>query len=426
MRTTSALSCLALLISLAACGGGSDGGGGGGVTTPPVTPVVTTVAVALTSSTIEIGATTTATATVFDQNNAPITGKTITWSSDNTAVATVSSGGVVTGLAKGTANITASVEGKQGQAQSTVVTSSKWVVDNVILSNADFANVAGSLANTTVLRLNDGRYRLFVSATPENKGMVSAISTDGVHFTLESGIRVPSTATLSDGTTANLGHPEIVRLPDGRARIYMRQHPGFASNSAASGIYSLTSTDEGLTFTADPGVRLTAAAAGWADMSGVRIVKMKSGIWRMYFSSNNPNTTQGSTTILASDSVKSATSSDLVTWVMDAGVRIGIALPIAAAAVHPGAMVNDDGSVTLTYVSNSAGGSRYAVSADGLTFTTQSAADYGSANGAPVNSGDSFLYRLDNGDVRLYFNWGDNLVGKIYTAHRSAFAVGKP
>jgi len=57
-----------------------------------------------TSTTINIGATDTLTATVTPAN---ATDKTVTWTSSNTAVATVSSSGTVTGVAAGTATITA-------------------------------------------------------------------------------------------------------------------------------------------------------------------------------------------------------------------------------------------------------------------------------------------------------------------------------
>ena len=54
-----------------------------------------------------LGQTAQLTATVADQNNSPITGATVAWSSSNMSVASVSAGGLVTAVSNGTAQITA-------------------------------------------------------------------------------------------------------------------------------------------------------------------------------------------------------------------------------------------------------------------------------------------------------------------------------
>jgi hypothetical protein len=87
------------------------------VTVSLPTPVpVATVTVSLATSALTVGQTTQATATTRDANNVVLTGRTIAWSSDNTTVATVSGTGVVTAAAAGTARITATSEGKSGNA----------------------------------------------------------------------------------------------------------------------------------------------------------------------------------------------------------------------------------------------------------------------------------------------------------------------
>lgn len=97
------------------------------VTNPPVIPpvlppapaAVSTVTVSL-ASTLAVDKTAQATATLKSASGATLTGRTITWSSSNNPVATVSSTGVVTGKKPGTATITATSEGKQGTATITV------------------------------------------------------------------------------------------------------------------------------------------------------------------------------------------------------------------------------------------------------------------------------------------------------------------
>jgi hypothetical protein len=82
---------------------------------PTITPVAS-VTVALASSTLNPGQTTQATATTRDASNNVLTGRVIVWSSTSPAVATVSSSGVVTAVAAGSAQITATSEGKSGSA----------------------------------------------------------------------------------------------------------------------------------------------------------------------------------------------------------------------------------------------------------------------------------------------------------------------
>jgi trimeric autotransporter adhesin len=102
VRTIAAGSVVAAIF---ACGGSSDGG-----TTGP-TPVFTSVSVTPASPTVSVGGTTTLTATAKDQNGANFGGGTgATWSSSNTAAATVNSTtGVVSGVANGSSTISASI-----------------------------------------------------------------------------------------------------------------------------------------------------------------------------------------------------------------------------------------------------------------------------------------------------------------------------
>src|SRR5439155_3412464 len=59
-------------------------------------------------------------ATPTDAKGNALTGRTVTWSSGNSGVATVSASGIVTGVSPGAATITAASEGKSGTAAVTV------------------------------------------------------------------------------------------------------------------------------------------------------------------------------------------------------------------------------------------------------------------------------------------------------------------
>jgi len=93
---------MVVAVALSGCGG-DDGDGG----TPPVTAVFTTLEVTPPAPTVVVGFTTTLAAAAKDQNGAAMTGLTTTYASNDNAKATVTNAGVVTGVAAGTARITA-------------------------------------------------------------------------------------------------------------------------------------------------------------------------------------------------------------------------------------------------------------------------------------------------------------------------------
>ena len=134
MRTARVMMLVGVLGTLAACSGSDDGGGG----TAPA--VYTALAVEPASPTVIIGGTQNLTATARDQNNAAMSGLTVTYTSANQAVATVTTAGVVTGVTAGTARITAS--GTVG-----TVTKTKDV-DVTVAAPGPTASVAATAGNT--------------------------------------------------------------------------------------------------------------------------------------------------------------------------------------------------------------------------------------------------------------------------------------
>jgi len=96
------------------------GGKNGSKTLTVTPPGVATVNVTLAASTLLVGQTTQATVVTRDAANNVITGRTITYKSTNTQIASVSSGGLVTALSPGSTTITATADGKSGSAQFTV------------------------------------------------------------------------------------------------------------------------------------------------------------------------------------------------------------------------------------------------------------------------------------------------------------------
>ncbi len=96
----------ALALEIKAAGGGSD--------------AVASVDVSPDSTGVVVGDTVRLTAAPKGPGGEPLTGRTVTWATDDAGIATVSSAGLVTGVAPGAATITATSEGKSGSARVTV------------------------------------------------------------------------------------------------------------------------------------------------------------------------------------------------------------------------------------------------------------------------------------------------------------------
>jgi uncharacterized protein YjdB len=97
----------------------SEGKSGTSTITVTVVPVAA-VTVTPASSTLSIAGTVQLTAVTKDSAGNVLTGRSVTWSSNATGVATVSIGGLVTAIGAGSATITATSEGKNGTAGITV------------------------------------------------------------------------------------------------------------------------------------------------------------------------------------------------------------------------------------------------------------------------------------------------------------------
>jgi uncharacterized protein YjdB len=97
-------------VLLQACGGGSSS-----------TSTVASITVSPTSGSVSVNGSQTFAATALDSNGQTVTGQTFTWASSNTAIATITSAGVATGIAAGSSQITASDAGVTSTAATLTV-----------------------------------------------------------------------------------------------------------------------------------------------------------------------------------------------------------------------------------------------------------------------------------------------------------------
>jgi len=149
--------------------------------TPPHDPVVTSVSVSPSSADIEVDGSTALTATVMDAQGNPLTGQSVSWSSSNEAAAIVSSIGLVTGVAEGSALITATSSSKKGSA-SVSVKPKPPVVTSVTVSPATASVVVGQTqALTAVVKDAQGNAMSGQTVTWSTSNSVSAtVDANGV------------------------------------------------------------------------------------------------------------------------------------------------------------------------------------------------------------------------------------------------------
>ncbi|MGI8547056.1 MAG: Ig-like domain-containing protein [Gemmatimonadaceae bacterium] len=126
---------------------------------PPAPAPVASVAVSPSSGTIAVGGTLALSATVRDASGNTLSGRTVTWSSSTPQVATVSSSGVVTAVAPGSATITATSEERSGSAAINVpapAPAPASVATIVITPSTNAIRTNGSVLLTAQLRDANG------------------------------------------------------------------------------------------------------------------------------------------------------------------------------------------------------------------------------------------------------------------------------
>ena len=161
------------------------------------TPTLNSITIDPTSANLIVGgATQQLTASTFDQSGNPITA-TVTWTSSNSAIAKVSTTGLVTAVAAGTASITAS----NGTVKSapTTITVTKLVPKTITISPTSVAlTVAGTgqQLTATILDQNGNPITAAVTWTSSNSA-IAKVSTAGLVTPVSAGI---VNITASNGT----------------------------------------------------------------------------------------------------------------------------------------------------------------------------------------------------------------------------------
>ena len=176
---------------------------------PPGPASVANVSVTPSTSTISTGATVQLNATTRDANGNTLTGRTITWSSSNTSVSTVSASGLVTSISAGAAIISATSEGVSGSATITVTAPAPVPVASVVIAPGSVSMAIGATAQLTATTKDaqgntlGGRVVTWSSSDPavatvSAAGLVTGVSLGAAVITATSeGISSTITATIT-------------------------------------------------------------------------------------------------------------------------------------------------------------------------------------------------------------------------------------
>src|SRR6266516_3169254 len=228
----------------------SEGQSGTAAITVTAVPVAS-VAVTPAATSLPTGGTVQLTAIPKDANGNPLTGRSVAWTSSNGAVATVSSSGLVTAVATGSATITATSEGQSGSASITV-------------SNAPVASVAVAPASASV----QVGQTVPLTATPKDASgtplsgrviswsssntAVATVSSSGVVTGVAASVQVGQTVQLTATPKDANGNPL-----SGRTISWSSSNTATASvnstglvTAVATGAATITATSEGQSGTA--------------------------------------------------------------------------------------------------------------------------------------------------------------------------------
>ncbi|HEY2379357.1 MAG TPA: Ig-like domain-containing protein, partial [Gemmatimonadaceae bacterium] len=170
----------------------TSGGVSGSVQVVVMVVPVASIGVALGATSVIVGGTTQANAVLKDASGNVLTGRTITWSSSNTAVATVNSSGLVTAVGAGSANIVATSGGITGQASLSVTLAAVATV-SVSLGTSNL--IVGQTTQATAM-LKDASGNVLTGRT------ITWASTNTVVATVSATGSVTAVATGNAGVTA--------------------------------------------------------------------------------------------------------------------------------------------------------------------------------------------------------------------------------
>lgn len=142
--------------------------------------------------------------------------------------------------------------------------------------------IPGKIADANVIEFETGKYRMYYSAEPEIPGfkgqVYSAVSSDGVKWTKEDGIRM-EWATF----------PSVIELPDGKYRMYYQNQNVIKSAVSSDGISWIQESGTRIDSANSAGLVLNNVAAPTVIKTGVEYVMVYRGDINQKYPEKVPN-----------------------------------------------------------------------------------------------------------------------------------------
>jgi uncharacterized protein YjdB len=227
---------------------------------------VASVSVSPNTVTIVVGQNVPLTATPLDAGGNPLVGRVVTWTTSNAGRATVSNGGIVTGVSPGNVTITATSEGKSGSAAVTV-NAPPPVVTTISVSPSTFSLDEYEIRTlTATARDQSGRTISGVTFTwSTSDGAVATVSSSGVVLAV-----APGNATITASASGVTGTSTVNVQPAPVHHIVVT--PSFAAVNVGQTVqFSATAYD-------DKNNVLTGRVFSWSSSDQSRATITSSGL----------------------------------------------------------------------------------------------------------------------------------------------------
>lgn len=272
----------------------------------------------------------------------------------------------------------------------------------------DIGEYAGwGVSSPEVVMLPNGTYRMYYIGHQtlnvyNNYRILSATSADGINWVQDPGIRINNNGSY-DNRYAYA--PDIIELPDGTYKMY---YTGLVWGGYGTYYILSALSSDGLTWTKEGGIRIHPPP----NVTSGDTIILSDGTYRMYYSV--PGGTSGGAMII------SAVSYDGSTWTVENDIRVDNGgIYDTQSASHPDIVELPDGTYRMYYGGwdGTVSSILSAVSSDGLTWTKM-AGEVITSGGiyASVNVGGPHILKLSGGTYRMYYSGYDGVHLRILSA----------